>query len=120
MKQRQLRIRGQGNQSRIVQCGITEPRNQEPGTRNQEPGTRNQEQSHLGSYGYDYNGNQTSRPGHSLTYTPFNKVRTILDDAGNEVTRNVYDSDETRALRYDEQGTTAYVGPGVLIDQVSL
>ena len=64
----------------------------------------------LGRYGYDSNGNQTSRPGHSLTYTPFNKVRTLVDDGGSEVTRNIYDSDETRAIRRDGQGTTIYVG----------
>ncbi|MED5463616.1 MAG: RHS repeat-associated core domain-containing protein [Myxococcota bacterium] len=64
----------------------------------------------LGRYGYDSNGNQTSRPGHRLTYTPFNKIRTIVDDGGQEVASNVYDADESRAIRRDEQGTTVYVG----------
>ena len=64
-----------------------------------------------GSYSYDLRGNQTARPGYTLTHTAQDKLRAIRDAASGEVRASyAYDAAATRVLHQDSEGTRVYVG----------
>ncbi|UNK70357.1 RHS repeat-associated core domain-containing protein [Microbacterium sp. H1-D42] len=66
-----------------------------------------------GSYGYDAAGNQTTRPGQTLTFNDLGKPATIT--AGAESVSNVYDASGTLLLRVSAtSGATLLLGETVL------
>jgi len=60
------------------------------------------------SYTYDANGNQTSGGGRSITYTSFNKPKTIV--GANGTTTLYYDANDNRVKKTTATSTTVYVG----------
>jgi RHS repeat-associated protein len=62
------------------------------------------------NFGYDFVGNQTSRPGATLTYTPFDLPKTITQSAGTGTVTFGYDGDEMRILKSTPTEETLYFG----------
>ena len=60
------------------------------------------------SYAYDANGNLTTGNGRTLTYTSFNKPKTIANASG--TTTLTYDANHHRIIKAAPSGTTTYIG----------
>jgi RHS repeat-associated protein len=60
------------------------------------------------NYTYDANGNMTTRAGNTITYTAFNKPKTIAGASG--TTTLTYDANFNRISKVSASGTTSYVG----------
>lgn len=70
-----------------------------------------------GSYGYDAAGNQTTRPGQTVTYNETGKVVKVV--AGSETQSNVFDADGNLLLRASSTGGSAlFLGDTTLTQAV--
>ena len=62
-----------------------------------------------GTYGYDADGDTTTRPGQTITYDPEGKVSTIRDGTNTE--SDIYDADGNLLLQMDSAtGSTLFNG----------